>query len=394
MVAVELLLDCWENDKRLTCSVGFGRDFLRDRHVLPVASAAKAAEQEILHAQFQNAVDARAYWKQNRGVKLEDRWYATLEDNKAGVERWAEAAKNITQPENVFGTPGTGFSQTSPVSSNAPVHMRGEVLRNKAWPSVSELMARRALESVSTGPNNSSFLSGCEIGLCLASWDVHASGSTAKQLVDDCRNAMASSDQQGSWTIQILGRFIGKFTLARVRSGETNALEDYAAWLKTMSPDRLETYLPDSLAPMTNFPNKKVIQNVTEELFNNPTSAWSQLPWKQAGFFNPVESGLIKVPAFRKLLARELDKKDVIGSMEYFRPNDVSYNLKDFGGGSRGYKWPDAEQPAIGTKAEIRQCDWIAWSLSNSKQIPFFNPFALVEKRDEAIKDAKEELLK
>jgi hypothetical protein len=393
--AVGPLLDCWENDKRLTCSVGFGRDFLRERNVPSVAGAAKAAVQEILHAQFHNAAEARAYWKKNKGRKLEYRWYATLEDDNAGVERWAEAAKNITQPENVFGTPGTGFSQTSPVSSSAPVHLRGEVLRNKTWPSVSELMARRALQSVSTGPNDSSFLTGCEIGLCLASWDVHASGSTSKQLVDDCRNAMASSDQQGSWTIQILGRYIGKFTLARVRAGDTNALEDYSAWLKIMSPEKLGTYLPESLEPLTEFPNAKAIQAAADDLFNNPNSPWSKLPWKQTGGFNPVESDLVKIPAFRRMLSRELENKEIMGSMQWRAPNWVNYEIPNYGGGGRRATWPEPVKPPVdGSKIEIRWCDWIAWSLSNSKQIPFFNPFAPIEMRDEAIKRAEAELLK
>jgi hypothetical protein len=43
---------------------------------------------------------------------------------------------------------------------------------------------------------------------------------------------------------------------------------------------------------------------------------------------------------------------------------------------------------------EMRQCDWTAWSLSNAKQITFFNPFAPVQKRNEAISKAKAELLK
>lgn len=395
--SVEPLLDCLEDDKRFTCSVSFGRDFFRNRNVLPVSSAAKSALQQIMHAEFRDgAKEIRAYWKQNKGLKLEDRWYATLQDDRVGAERWAEAAGNITQPDNVVGVPRTGYSRINPAPTNQPVHMRGESLRGKTNPSVSELLARRALEVVSTGPSYSPFPlhTACEIGLCLASWDVHVSGSTAKQLVDDCRSAMASSDQQGSWTVQRLGSFIGKLTLARVQAGDNNALEDYAAWLKTMSPDKLETYLPDSLEPMTQFSHGKVIQTVTDDLFNNPASPWSKLPWKQTAGFNPVESDLTKVPAFRQLLVRELDKKDIIGSMEYFRPDTISYSLKDFGGGTRGFPWPETEQPAIGTKVDIRQCDWIAFSLSNAKRIPFFNPFAPVEKRDEAIKNAKVELIK
>ena len=53
-----------------------------------------------------------------------------------------------------------------------------------------------------------------------------------------------------------------------------------------------------------------------------------------------------------------------------------------------GRRWTST-RPAEGTKAELRWCDWIAWSLSDAKQIPLFNPVAPVEQRDEAIAKAK-----
>ena len=145
----------------------------------------------------------------------------------------------------------------------------------------------------------------------------------------------------------MLGSFIGKLTLARVQAGDTNALADYAAWLKTASPERLETYLPDSLEPLIKFHDQQVIQLLADSLFNKIDSSWSALPWKQTGGFNPVETELARLPAFRKLLLRHLDKKDVIGSMEYFSSNTISYSLKDFGGGTRGFPWPNAGTTGI-----------------------------------------------
>jgi hypothetical protein len=71
--AVEPLLDCWQKDKRLTWSVEFGRDFFRDRYVLPVANAAKTALQEILQTQFQNSVEARKFWENYEGLSPEER---------------------------------------------------------------------------------------------------------------------------------------------------------------------------------------------------------------------------------------------------------------------------------------------------------------------------------
>jgi hypothetical protein len=123
-------------------------------------------------------------------------------------------------------------------------------------------------------------------------------------------------------------------------------------------------------------------------MFDNTNSPWGRLPWKQTGFHEPAEFGLVQVPAFRRLLARELDKKTPCGTVEW-RQGTAAYQMTNHWGGSQGLALPESERPATGTKAELRWCDWIAWSLANAKQIPLFNPFAPVEKRDEAIAQAK-----
>jgi hypothetical protein len=97
---------------------------------------------------------------------------------------------------------------------------------------------------------------------------------------------------------------------------------------------------------------------------------------------------LVKVPAFRRLLAGELDKKAPCGSIEWHQ-RSAAYELTNSARGSRRVAWPEGDPPADGTKAELRWCDWTAWSLSNAKQIPFYNPFAPVDQRDEAIAKAK-----
>ena len=165
--AVEPLLKCWENDKRLTCSVGFRRDFFRDRHVMPVAGVAKAAVQEILQTQFQNVAEARAFWKQYKGLSQEERWYQVLREDTvvqeqsvqamaAGAQphtekmtvfgrgQWMEAARMIVQPNNVAGVPASGFYSSRPLSPGENAKLRGESLRSKNNPSVTELFVKNA----------------------------------------------------------------------------------------------------------------------------------------------------------------------------------------------------------------------------------------------------------
>jgi len=389
--AVEPLLDCLETDKRLTRSVGFHRDFFRSRTVIPVASAARTALQMILQAESRGgAPEIRAYWDKYKGLKIEDRWYAILKDGSAGMERWREAAANITRPENMTSVPGIGFSTIKLAPTNAPVRLRGEVLRGKSNPSVSALMTRRALQ-VAPADSDATYdlANACEIGLCLAAWDSQAVAPTAKALVERCRTVMEYSDQGSSWPVQRLGSLIARLTMARVQAGDPHALEDYAAWLKTMTPEQLESYLSDSLEPLSKFPSNDVLQAAADSLFNDTNSVWSRLPWKGAGFHKPVETELVNVPAFRRLVSRELDKREVCGTIEWLGPGTAGFQITNYLSGSRGLALPEGERPATRTETDLRWCDWIAWSLFNAKQIPFFNPFAPVEKRDDIIRDAK-----
>ncbi len=389
--AVEPLLDCVDNDKRLTRSVGFGRDFFRSRTVIPVSDAAMVAVKSILQASFSDGTaEIRAYWNKYQGMKLEDRWYAILNDDSANA-RWGEAAANIVQPENTQRYPG-GFSISKPAPTNAPVRMDGEALRTKTNPSVSELMARRALEVPADNPNAYDISAACQMGLDLVAWDPQAAEPVARTLLKRCRTVLEYSDQQdpqNSQSNQRMGTFMAKLTLACAQNGDTDVFEDYAAWLKTTTPEQLGFSLSDTLGPLRKYPTNEVLQSAAASLFGNTNSAWSRLPWTRTGFDDPVETDLVSVPAFRLLLVRELGRKEVCGSISFNRPNRISFEITNYMSGSQGIALPADNQPTNGTSVELRWCDWIALSLASGKHIPPFNPFVPVEKRDDAIAEAK-----
>jgi hypothetical protein len=381
--AVEPLLECLEKDKRLTRSAGFGRDFFRGQTVIPVASAARAALQAILHASFGGgAPEMRAYWLKYKSLTLEDRWYAILADDTAGAGRWREAAANITQPENITTYPGTMWSVEHPASTNAPTRLRGEPLRGKANPSVSELLSRRAVEVPPSNPGAYDLGAGCELGLRLAAWDPSAAVLVAGILMERCHTVSQYSDQREPWVA------VARFTLVRAQAGDLQALDDYAAWLQTISPEQVESSFAEAFEPLCKYATNAVMEAAAERLFGNTNSAWGRLPWKLRFHQDPIASDLVKVPAFRRLLAGELDKKAPCGSIEWHQ-GSAAYELTNSTRGSRRLAWPEGDPPADGTKAELRWCDWTAWSLSNAKQIPFYNPFAPVDQRDEAIAKAK-----
>jgi hypothetical protein len=415
---VEHLLKCWENDKRLTCSVGFHRDFFRDRHVVPVSSAAKAALQEILQTQFQDAAEARAFWRRYRGLSQEDRWYQVLREETVGQEQsvqtmaaggqphaekmmvfgrgqWMEAARMIVQPNNVAGVPASGFYSSKPLTPGENPKLRGESLHGKRGPSVTELLVKNANSIAEEADKLDQFQGvdaihvGTELCGIINKWEKSAGAAPAQRLMGRAIALWPNGTTFIMSSGHDLARYIPRLTEIRVEAGDTNALDEYATWMKSADEEKVDQYAVEAFEPLWHNPTNRAILTVSEQLFNDTNSPWSKLPWKRSTFHNPLDSELVTLPAFHKLLARELDKKDVVGSMEYFRPDTISYNLKDFGGGTRGFPWPAGEQPPIGTKVEIRQCDWIAFSLSSAKQIPFFNPFAPLEKRDDAIRNAK-----
>jgi hypothetical protein len=160
--AVEPLLGCLETDERLTRSVHFHRDFFFHRSLLGVHEAAYVALAGVLKESFFGfastgddltargaegrravAARARAHWEKFRHVPLHERWYLTLQDDKAGPQRWAQAAANVVQPTDVEIQPGSMFGggwvsePSRRPGQRVPLH--GDPLRGKRAPAVAEL---------------------------------------------------------------------------------------------------------------------------------------------------------------------------------------------------------------------------------------------------------------
>jgi hypothetical protein len=378
--AVEPLLDCLEQDQRLTRSVGFGRDFHRGRTVIAVSSAADVALKSILQAGFSNATEMRAYWNKYKNLKLEDRWYVILNDDSAR-NRWQEAAANIVQPANITRFPG-GFSTERPLPTNAPIVLRGECLREKSHPSVTELLTRHALEVPTNNVGAYDLSACCQMAEYLAHWDIQASLPVAKTLSKRASTVMRYSGQQ-------LGSFVTKLSLARAQAGDSTAFDDYAEWIVTTTPAQFEQSNLECLEPFRKYPTNVVLQSTAEKLFGPTNAAWGSLPWKNNFGRGTIESELVAVPAYRVLLCRELEKTNACGTITLERPGYLAYNIADLNqSGSFGITLPDDSSATNGATAQIRWCDWIAVALANGKLIAPFDPFTLVKNRDEAISQA------
>ena len=280
--------------------------------------------------------------------------------------------------------------------------MRGEVLRSKTNPSVTDLLLKRATAVAEEANKKDQSMAveaignGTELVSILSQWDKPASAVAPAQSL-----MRHSIELWPNWTTFImssghdLARYIPRMTQIRVEGGDMNALAEYAEWVKSAGEEQIDEYVIDAFEPLWRNPSNQTVSTLSEWLFNDSASPWSKLPWKRSHFHDPLDSDLVKLSAFRRLLVRELENQTVAGSMEWHvgQGINISYHTGTSNGGHH-FAWPETESPADGTKVEIRRCDWVAWTLSKSKQIPFFDPFASVEKRDEAIKNAKAELIK
>ena len=170
--AVEPLLDCLVNDRRLTRAVGYHRDFFPTRYFITVGEAAFAALQDILHVDHFGplteypyrgeasadqrcaiADEIRAYWEKSKGRTQQEMWFSVLADEKATDRQWIEAAQKIVQPGRT-----THAADRLQLENATTINGRlvafgndgdlgwswaGESLRGKKNPTVTELLAQR-----------------------------------------------------------------------------------------------------------------------------------------------------------------------------------------------------------------------------------------------------------
>jgi hypothetical protein len=397
--AVGPLIRAFRFDDRLTRSVGFHRDFSRNRNILRVDQAVYAALTGILKTtnfappapndagrmpmtREALADQIQAYWEKNRLIPVVERWYRTLADDELGEAAWLEAAGSIVQPENVQNVPSGGafaVTLTTPVKPGEHPPFRGESLRKGHEPTVASLMARR-VESMLKSPEGQRFelLAPCRMAAILADWDPIAGAQTFRELTRICRQRYARPDNGHDWTNQNLAVSIARFTMARLKAGDQDAAPEYAEWIRTTSPDWLGESVLAALEPLYRRPDDPTLAATAAWLFGNPQSAWVPLigpkgPRRSYEIVKLIASPMVEVPAFRKMLALALDDRSPVGNAEIGDNGSVKVDVE--GGFSTSGIGPknDRDAPPRGTKVPIRLCDIFAWQLAALDGAPAFN---------------------
>ena len=210
-----------------------------------------------------------------------------------------QAARNIMQPENVIGVAGSGRDATVPLEGGRKPRIRGEVLRSRRNPSVTELLTKRAEGTAQQAQKLDQFMGvdalrhGCEFVTLLAEWDRPSTAVPAARSLMDAPSSSSATPTASScprWHESGL-RDIPQLTQLRMGGGDTNALVEYAAWIKAADPQKLDTYALDAFAPLWRNPSDPTLAPVADWLFNDPASPWSALPWQAGRVSQPADFG-------------------------------------------------------------------------------------------------------
>jgi hypothetical protein len=402
--AVDPLIKAFRTEDRLTRSVGFHRDFFRNRHILSADQAAYTALIGLLKttnfapaepnapapgrgpgriSREELANQMQAYWDKNRAIPVVERWYQTLADDEAGDAAWLEAAGNIVQPENERTVPGTGpfvMTETKPLKPGEKPRLRGEPLRRNHEPSVAALMARRA-DSMLKTPEGQQFelRDPCRMGAILAAWDPVAGLPTLRELTRICRQRYGRADNPHDWTFQNLAASIAHFTVARLEAGDAQAARDYAEFIRTTAPDRLEHQVLAVLEPFHRRPDDPTLAAAAAWLFGDPQSPWVPLIGRKGvrltyHVAEVIASPMVEVPAFRRMLLSALDDRSVIGTARSGGQGSVSLDVPDGFSMGLGALKDNRDPPAEGTEMRLRMCDLYALKLASLPDAPAFNP--------------------
>jgi hypothetical protein len=389
--AVPALLEAYEHDDRLTCSVQFWRDFARHRSVLTVYEAAYVALSGILDESFfqpattgdnltargdagraEVGARLRAYWNRWKAVPLLERYYDVLADDAAGSRQWVAAAQNIATPSNVQSIASSSIGQmawiTEPPPGEKPM-LRGEPLRAKTSPPVSALLARR-LAAASGGD-------ACTIALAFTAWDRAAALPHVAALVTrTIAGYAAAPDRENA------GQCIAALTTERVAAGDGHALADYAGWIVHTVPDEASYSFKDWFAPMIRNPGVPAMQRAADALFA-PGSPWVPFHTRFEGE-RLLALDLYPLAAFRAHVISKLRDQAKIGTVKVGE-NGLSIETGVYTS-SQSIDTAAANKPPVGTTQDLRVCDAYAQAIAGSGlHAPPFQMFWPRTERDRAI---------
>jgi hypothetical protein len=403
--AVGPLLDCLETDDRLTRSVEFFRDFHDSRNVLSVSEAAYAALQGIFRTRsfsgdkqaFQDireinsgtegrravAARIREYRRKFEGESDAERWFGVLVDDAASVDAWTEAVENIVRKEGEYDpwTDRPGSFRPQPEETREPT-MRGESLRSRKDPSLSELLTRRLRDIVLDEEKRKGcgyysdvhFPQAERFARSMVAWDPKAHVADLAWLTP----LMAEAENPMGRIRPVLAELYSR----RIDLGDEGALGEYLKWIGKLAPvdrDKGGARVFHLLCVHGDDPRAR---EVADRLFGEADSAW------RSRVLELSASPLLVFPTFRRAVAAALRDKTPRGEV-VFRNGRVEVTRK---GEKRQSQMSTTELGALapeeGVRREFRTCDECVWKLRAILGFPDAHLYYPTAELDRAIASA------
>jgi hypothetical protein len=366
--AVEPLLDCLENDRRLTQSVHFWRDFSQDRTVLGVHEAALAALEQILSANYYKVISTganltrggdearakmvetiRADWLAHGKITGIERAYRTLANDHADPDLWADAAASL-----FVGGEKPDLSKPQP----------GEALRDGRTPSVTDLLERRVLGAVKKGEGNLFYeRRRCQLLSCLLAWEPDRGRPVISKQVDAWL-------ADGSWKTAAREPISNFFNRSVDDAPDLLRLFEVMAWsseaheFNDFGPGETVTHV------LAKHGDSPLLKRSREGLFTDPES-----PWCLSNLGESELSRMFEIWRKKKLIFREPFRMallqaltdDAMAGTAMLDPKDPNRWLGDFKTYRQSYKKP--ADPAFtlkpGDKVTIWKKDVVAKALGD-----------------------------
>lgn len=415
--AVGPLLDCLEHDDRLTRIVDrelrLSRRWLRVRSVFQIAYTALG---EILGTrQFGSASESlsgssdrlrrqavaaeiRNYWERTRGVEVVERYFRALADDSATPAQWLDAAEALAQRSDVHGR--RGLYMTPLRRGGKLPALRGEPLRGRTNPSLTELLARRArdLDPPDAAPvSNRDVSRANRMAKFLAVWDPSGAQPTlAKRVARSI--ARFGSDLNTGPAGHGFPAEIARLTLLRVKAGDAAALDDYTAWLRSTAPPDHDLLAVDIFEPLWRYADRPPCVAAATALFDDRASKWLPLCrtrnpvwYGQGGLADIVVSPLLSLAPFRKQVVASLADRTPQGTVRSNAQGKVTI-ASDRGGWTMSPPWSKADplRPEPNASMKLRTGDLFAWKLQRIEGLPRFELYWPEPKRDRTIADMTE----
>ena len=394
--AVEPLLQVLEFDQRLTRTISNpgSRGGLNDRSISKVYPVAASALREIFQTRVipgsngyyvrdnptdrrREAATLRAFWAKNKDVPELERYYRRLNDPQATQAEWTEAAEKLAQPASYQ-------NRTGP--------RKGEPLRSRTDPSVTDLIARR-VEAINQSDTAGSprVATANQLAATLATWDPTSALPTLKaQVRQTTRIVQATPPNQNK--PERLEADIAMMTLLRQTMSDPEALADYAVWARAATPTGYNFFPAAIFEPLWLYPDAPALAGVAEGLFADPGSPWVPLyrPGVRPTIGDSSQPGLVVTPLlglepFRNLVLAGLDDLAPFSTVETDTDGKIKVNL-----GESSYQTPDPRpdsplRPRPGSKLTLRRADFYAEKLGTLDGFPGIDLWWPLADRDAAI---------